>query len=209
MEKFGDRIRKAREKAGLSKAALSRMIGASRTIIADWENGEYYPTPKYAIPLAQALGIPLTALNRYGAGGVVPDAGTNTLVPLLKWDELKHLRRDDMSALPKATAYIQAQEGTPESSIALVIEDDSMLPVFQAGETIIVDRNLDPVDGDYIVVRVGSPSGYVLRRYAKRRGDAYDLQAENPDWSTVTVNSQTLAEVIGVVTEHRKRLRRP
>ena len=40
-----DRIKQAREAAGLSQGQLARLLGCSRSLVTQWENGETWPGP--------------------------------------------------------------------------------------------------------------------------------------------------------------------
>ena len=54
---LGNRIRQAREQAGLTQDKLADLIGVSRTAIARWENGDIEPKLKNLISLAKQLHV--------------------------------------------------------------------------------------------------------------------------------------------------------
>ena len=58
---FGDRLRELRERAKLSKAALSRRSGISKQFLGDLERGRRSPSLAVAKVLATALGVRLSA----------------------------------------------------------------------------------------------------------------------------------------------------
>lgn len=69
-------IRAAREKRGLSRPELARLVGVGRGAVSDWENGETLPSLLNLGPLCDALEvdadlfahppeIPATPLDRY------------------------------------------------------------------------------------------------------------------------------------------------
>lgn len=67
MNKIGDVLKSAREKAGLTQLELSGMVGVSRAYYADVERGRYTPSLKVLSRLADILGIDLNFLKRnYG-----------------------------------------------------------------------------------------------------------------------------------------------
>lgn len=59
MNKIGDVLKSAREKAGLTQLELSSMVGVSRAYYADIERGRYNPSLKVLTRLADILGIDL------------------------------------------------------------------------------------------------------------------------------------------------------
>nr|DAL67230.1 MAG TPA: helix-turn-helix domain protein [Caudoviricetes sp.] len=64
MNKIGDVLKSAREKAGLTQLELSGMVGVSRAYYADVERGRYTPSLKVLSRLADILGIDLNFLKR-------------------------------------------------------------------------------------------------------------------------------------------------
>lgn len=64
MNKIGDVLKSAREKAGLTQLELSGMVGVSRAYYADVERGRYTPSLKVLSRLANILGIDLNFLKR-------------------------------------------------------------------------------------------------------------------------------------------------
>lgn len=64
MNKIGDVLKSAREKAGLTQLELSGMIGVSRAYYADVERGRYTPSLKVLSRLAYILGIDLNFLKQ-------------------------------------------------------------------------------------------------------------------------------------------------
>lgn len=64
MNKIGDVLKSAREKAGLTQLELSGMVGVSRAYYADVERGRYTPSLKVLSKLADILGIDLNFLKQ-------------------------------------------------------------------------------------------------------------------------------------------------
>lgn len=57
---LGEEICRLREQAGLSKAALGRVLGVSGAAISQWEAGVTKPSPKSLAEFARALHVPLS-----------------------------------------------------------------------------------------------------------------------------------------------------
>ena len=54
---LGNRIRAAREQAGLTQDKLAELVGVSRTAVARWENGDIEPKLKNLIILSKQLHV--------------------------------------------------------------------------------------------------------------------------------------------------------
>lgn len=54
-----DRLRKAREHAGLKQEELAQKLQTTRQTLGRWENGSHAPTEKNLQALAEATGVPL------------------------------------------------------------------------------------------------------------------------------------------------------
>ena len=61
-ERLANSIKREREKASLTQAALAEQVGVSRKTINTVENGVFTPSATLAIKLAQALNVPVEEL---------------------------------------------------------------------------------------------------------------------------------------------------
>ncbi len=64
MNKIGEALREAREKAGLTQMELSSKVGVTRAYYADVERGRYTPSLKVLSKLAEVLDIDLNFLKQ-------------------------------------------------------------------------------------------------------------------------------------------------
>lgn len=97
------------------------------------------------------------------------------------------------------------------SSFALEIEGESMLPDFRPGDRIIVDPDISPGPGDFVVAK-NSHEQATFKKYRPRRigpdgNMIFDLIPLNPDFPTMSSDFEQL-RIIGTVIEHRKKFRR-
>ena len=65
----GEAMKAAREKAGLTQAALAAITGVSPTSISQYENDKYIPRVDIAEILADSLGISIDEYVGHGEGG--------------------------------------------------------------------------------------------------------------------------------------------
>lgn len=74
-----DRIRKAREHAGLKQEELAQKMETTRQTLGRWENGSHTPTDKNLQALAEATGVPLEWF--YQDDAVPPPSDSPNLFP--------------------------------------------------------------------------------------------------------------------------------
>jgi transcriptional regulator with XRE-family HTH domain len=67
---FGQHLRRLREAAGLSRAALARKAGVASSTLGNWEAGRGMPGLPTLLRLAGALGVPV---ERFAAGVEEPE----------------------------------------------------------------------------------------------------------------------------------------
>lgn len=78
---LADRLRKARESAGLNQTRLGEVTGISRRSISSYESGEAAPRRPQLIAWAMATGVPLVWLeNGESPRQDGPDGGSAALV---------------------------------------------------------------------------------------------------------------------------------
>lgn len=78
-----DRIRKAREHAGLKQDELAQKLDTTRQTLGRWENGSHTPTEKNLQALAEATGVPLDwfyeeTSNSSTEAGLIPPGASLT-----------------------------------------------------------------------------------------------------------------------------------
>lgn len=92
---LGDRLRKARENAGLSQQELADAIGVARNTVGNGELGDHRPLPITLRAWADATGVPLTWLltgdtpPRPGHG--LPRLDSNQKPPGLRYGSVMRL----------------------------------------------------------------------------------------------------------------------
>lgn len=78
-----DRLRKARQHAGLRQADIAPLLFVGRSTIAAWENGVHQPGELQLMRWSDVTDVPLPWI-KYGIGGSPsPTGGTTDRYPLL------------------------------------------------------------------------------------------------------------------------------
>lgn len=207
----GKRIKQAREKLGLTQAELARQVGVSRTAVGMWENGAAFPQHKNVPRLSEILGLHPASFDPYSGSTVTPvlTSSYTNQIPVLDWTELQAWSGGEINMGATASReFLQVDSSIGKRTIALRIKDESMCPDFRINDEILIDPDLEPEEDDCVLVRITKTGQEVFRHYVPRRGGAYDLLAENPEWPTVTINATNPAEMLGVLIEHRRKRRR-
>lgn len=110
--------------------------------------------------------------------------------------------------------YIYVDAEMTDGVFAMKVRGDSMQPVFQEGDTIVIDPSIRPRPGDYVVAERtidGETSG-TFKKYRERGYDdygntIYELVPLNDNYPTLSSN-QAQCRIIGVMVEHRRIYRR-
>ncbi|MGH8579369.1 MAG: LexA family protein, partial [Gammaproteobacteria bacterium] len=96
-----------------------------------------------------------------------------------------------------------------DRTFGLVIAGESMMEDFYPGEIIIVDPEIAPKPGDFVVAKLDKDDQVIFRKYRLRgsneRGQpAIELAPLNEDYPTAVIDSNNPGRVIGTTVEHRK-----
>ena len=212
---IGRRIAHARKEASLSQQAVADRFGISRAAVAQWESGDTHPGMTKLEGLSQALNVGLEWLAtgkgaKRGHDTGAPLSENQRPAPLLSWEASASWSNH---ATPAAGAHpplvTRAETGT--RAFALSIEDESMSPEFAPGDHVIVDPDVVPQGGDFVVARSAEDDVPVLRLYRAHEradGETAELVPLNAAWPTRQIDRRQSGRVVGTMVEHR-RYRRP
>jgi len=109
-----------------------------------------------------------------------------------------------------AIEYVD-DENLSRWAFSLELEGESMMPDFRPGDRVIIDPDLAPNPGDFVVAKNGGEQA-TFKKYRPRGMDlngnmVFELVPLNNDYATLRSDIDHLI-VIGVMVEHRKRYRR-
>jgi len=94
-----------------------------------------------------------------------------------------------------------------EHAFALEIKGESMLPDFREGDRVIIDPQISPNPGDFVVAKNGENEATFKKyrpRGANERGEqVIELVPLNPDFPSLRSDISPLA-IIGTMVEHRR-----
>lgn len=139
MSTIGERIQKARKRAGLSQKELAQISGlANQSAISHYETGRRQPTVSILLMLARALGTTSAALAGTASGEFkgIPILGNEHAL--------------NTTSVP-ATRFLRAISDD-KNAFAIRIEGRGFLPRFRPGEMLLVEPTQKPTPGDEVVV---------------------------------------------------------
>lgn len=219
--KRSELIRAQRKAAGHTQETLAKLIGVTRNAVTKWESPESDDGLTIDGPntfkLERELGIDAESLNtnspKLVSEKAVPVARSSRKLPLISLVQAGRAKQviDDYT-VGDASEFVDLDEASArhlgKNAFALRIEGFSMSPEFNEGDLVIVDPNIGVRPGEFVVAYVERDQGATLKKYRDRGGDSFDLVPLNPDYATVTIGPENPGHIIGVVVEHRRKLRR-
>ena len=209
-EVFAKSLREALARAGITPSVLAMELGVSRAIVYRWLSGAL-PSHRHARALEARLGLLNPGLSSLAA---IALPSTAHRVPLLRKPPSPDEQGQGSDNAVEKLVEVD-NEFSPEA-FGLRVANDAMEPEFREGEIVIVDPQVRPSDGDYLVVELQDTQErtgtiWMLNQYRPRgfhrERRVFDLVPLNPAYRTITVTPDLSARMIGVVVEHRRRFR--
>jgi SOS-response transcriptional repressor LexA len=207
MAELGARIREVLSQKGLTQAQLARLVGVKQqTISYICAADSPASTSRYATKIAQVLGVNPSWLQS-GEGGQhdltvrIELEGvelTVRRVPLINNKDVAALL--DGRITPDSKAGLMTDANVGKRSFAVEIEGDSMRPLFRPGDRIVVDPDLLPEPGDFVVAH--AQGAVTFRKYRARGNDLFELAPLNDDWPVIKSELMDI-KIVGVMVEHR------
>ncbi|WP_263752602.1 LexA family protein [Kosakonia cowanii] len=214
MGTLGTRLRTLRKQRKLTQGQLGKALGVSDVTVGYWERDLNVPGGKSLTKLAKYLGVSEGFLL-YGQEdesnvGIAPP--TAQQIPIISYVQAGAWSPEcDARNLEGTVDYILTSEFYSYSTFALKVKGKSMEPDFIEGDVIIVDPELNPGPGDYVVAKNGSDEAtfkkYRARGIGENGEEIFELVPLNEDYAIRNSEKENI-RVIGVVVEHRRMMRR-
>ena len=111
----------------------------------------------------------------------------SALVPVLTWVQAGALRSaEDLYPYAGAAEDYVAVSLRGRHCFALRVRGESMLPDFREGDMIVVDPDLAPRSGDFVVAVVDATGEATFKRYQKKK-DGEVLMPLNPEYAPIVL----------------------
>lgn len=124
-------------------------------------------------------------------------------VPLISWVQAGKWREAiDLYTPGDAEDWIETTVPVKENTFALRVDGDSMEPEFPAGVLIVVEPDLDPQPGDYVIAKNGDDATF---KQLVKDGSDWLLKPLNERYPIKPLESP--CKIIGVVRSLERRFR--
>ena len=209
-ETFGNRLNRAMRIRNIKAAELSEKTGIAKSSLSEYIKGKYEAKQKAIFKLAtvldvneawlMGLDVPMEKDNLLNKIGAIPLADIDTIkIPILGTVKAGY----NYLAQENIIDYISFKvDGTDkENYYALNIVGDSMTPLFDDGDTVIVHNQDDFKNGDNCVVLINGNEATIKKVYKGSNG--IELKAVNPYYPPRIYSEEDIKElpiqIIGVV----------
>ena len=210
MREIGELIKERRRTLGISQETLAKELGVTRQMVGLYEKGAQ-PSRAVAFKLAERLQLDVGVFDPLLAPVARVDTSIEVhSIPIYRLGTFLSERRGTGNML--GTSEGESSEALSvaparRKCIAVRMTDDSMSPIYGAGDVLIIDPAIEPRDKCRVLVSFGDETA-IVRQYNYRGVDrkgskVYDLSTPNPDHITVTVNAENPGKIEGVVIERR------
>lgn len=202
---LAERVKTKRIELGLTQTEAAELAGIRQQSWQSIEDGKTLK-PRNIIGIARALRCDADWLMNGGTFKSMAEVNSRR-VPLISYVQAGALaERPSIEALDGDFEYILTDSELSEFSFALRIEGDSMEPDFKDGDVIIVDPELEPMPGEFVVAKNGGNQA-TFKKYRPTYTDMtgtqhFELVPLNNDYPVINSDTQPLA-IIGVMVEHR------
>lgn len=217
---LSERLKEAMRISGKNQSQIASETGLSTSAVSQWMTGAVKTLKgETAAKIEAATGVCATWLvNETGPkllgerSNVRPVVMGERRIPLISYVQAGHWTDVTDSYQPGAgDEYLLTDRDVSASTFALEIKGDSMLPEFKEGDRVIIDPNVAPQPGDFVVAKNGEGEA-TFKKYRPRgineRGDTiFELVPLNEDYPSLRSDVHP-THIVGTMVEHRKYRRR-
>lgn len=224
MNTIGDRVRIARKDNGMTQGQLAAAVGIAQPTLSNLEKGKHAETVKI-VEIAKILGVrpewlssgvgPMRADDAVPAfdQNVVPAPIGTRQVPIIDYVQAGAWTAVADPFPPGAAyEYVLTDLDLSGAAFGLRVKGRSMAPEFSEGDVIIIDPEVSPAPGDFVVAKNGGQEA-TFKKYRPRGIDPatgteiFELIPLNEDFAPIRSDVSPCI-IIGTMMEHRRYRRR-
>lgn len=196
------RFKARRLELGMTQVEVAEIAGVSQQSVESIESGRTRK-PRNLLDLAKALKCsPDWLLN---GKNIMPLSEISTRkIPVLSYVQAGKLTESkELYDMEGNFEYVLADADISEACFGLRIDGDSMMPDFQPGDIVIVDPDISPMPGEFVVAKNnGHEATFKKYRPLGISTNEFELVPLNTDYPTLRSADLDL-QIIGVMVEHR------
>ncbi|QQA77035.1 S24 family peptidase [Pectobacterium parmentieri] len=202
---LAERVKSRREELGLTQTGAAEIAGITQQSWQAIEEGKT-KKPRNLIGMAKALTCDPVWLAQGGAFKPVSELNVRR-VPLISYVQAGALAENrPIKDIEGEFEYVMTDMDLSEHSFALRIVGDSMEPDFKEGDVIVVDPDVEPAPGEFVVAQNGSHEATFKKYRPLGIGEfgksSFELIPLNSDYPKLDSTSQDIF-IIGTMVEHR------
>jgi repressor LexA len=191
---INDRIKRARNKAGITQGELAKQLGIAYPTLNKYERGHRIPDAALLSRMVKVLGCDPGWLL-VGESGETRRQPVSEAIPVARIPVLKKIPDDFPEHVSEEIADYISFPDVPEGAYALIVKGESMSPMIRDGDYVIFMPGKNVRNGEMVVVN-NEWDESILRRYRKKKGEVL-LVSDNPEYPITRLNGQY--EIIGKV----------
>ncbi|SJM37833.1 transcriptional repressor DicA [Psychrobacter pasteurii] len=217
LDTFRDRLIYAKDEKGLKQVDLVKATGVSKGTVSNWISGKTTPDDTVALgDLAKALGVSVDWLvtgresKNHSFSNVRPvDKHEIRMAPVLNYVQAGEFCEYFDDAI--ADRFEPVSTKHPKNSYWVELNGLSMIPDFYPEELVLINPDMQPSPGDYVVAKKAGENAVTFKKWRPRgfddEGVEYcELVPLNPDFPIID-SRHTPFTVCGVAVEHKKKLK--
>jgi SOS-response transcriptional repressor LexA len=200
-------IKSSRQAAKLTQEQLGEVVGVTKGNVSAWEVGRHEPSYSQLLAISRATGCPLSSSASGIANVQMADTGLRR-VPLISYVQAGSMTEAvDPYEIGSGADFLSTDLELSEGAFALQIKGESMTPEFREGDRVIIDPEIEPNPGDYVVAKNGKNEA-TFKKYRPRglsEGGIliFELVPLNEDYPSLRSDREPIA-IIGTMIEHRR-----
>lgn len=224
-ETVGQRIRALRKGKKLTQAQLAKVVGVSAPAVTEWEKDGYLPKAEPLEAMAKFFnvtsqfilkGIDNSPPNHYSQeitqeSNVSYTGKLLRRIPVLDFVQAGAWREVVYDGLnPMGHTYTDYEGMNPSDIFSVTVDGLSMAPRFMPNDQLIIDPNLAPQPGDFVIAQNGDYEvtfkKYRVTGYDELGREHFQLMPLNPDFAPLDSKVSNI-RIIGVVVSHIQNFR--
>lgn len=198
---LAERVKIRRSELGLTQVEAAEKAGIRQQSWASIEDGKTLK-PRNIVGIADALQCDPSWLMNGGSFVKVSEMDVRK-IPLISYVQAGALAmKRSIETIEGDYEYVMTDEDWSEHAFALKIIGDSMEPEFKAGDIIVIDPEIEPMPGEFVVAKNGEHEATFKKYRPLPVGGHFELVPLNPDYATMSSIDREI-HIIGTMVEHR------